>query len=126
MKIFSITLLLFVLAGAVVFGETPQRVATDAEILLGIQEDRAADNRIFLESSVMMSYQNRIILNNYRVRFNAITGRIQIIRHQITNALQSREPSIDRVNSLRDQMQNMVNEHEQILNEFRQWLSSIR
>ena len=126
MKIFSITLLLFVLAGAVVFGETQQRVTTDAEILLGIQEDRAADNRLFLDSSVLMSYENRIILNNYRVRFNAVTGRIQIVRHQITNALQAREPSIDRVNSLRDQMQNLVNEHESLLNDFRQWISSIR
>ena len=125
MKIITLGVLLVLAAGGV-FAETPQRVATDAEILLGIQQDFSAENRLFLESSILLNHENRIKLNEYRSRFNAIQGRIHILKHQITTALSARDPRIEVISSLRQQLTNLVDEHERIVNEFREWVSTLR
>ena len=125
MKIFSLGLLLLVLASGGLFAETLERVAIDAEILLGQQQDRSADNHMFLESSILVSYENRIALNNYRTRFNSYSSRILNLRHQISVALSAREPRVDTVTSLRRQLEGLVGEHDALLAEFRQWVSNL-
>jgi hypothetical protein len=126
MKGLFFVVLLALLAAGVVFAETPQRVATDAEILLGREQDRSASNHLFLEESVLGSFENRIKLNEYRTRFNAISGRIYVVKNQITVALNVREPNIGTVTNLRQQLTNLVNEHDQLITEFRQWTTSLR
>ena len=125
MKILSLGILLLVLATGSVFAESNQRVATDAEILLGQQVDWAESNRLFLELSIMASYENRIILNDYRTRFNAIGYRVVNVRHQLTNALNVREPRMETVNGLRRQLQSLVIEHDNLIDEFRQWVENL-
>ena len=125
MRIISLGLILLVLASAGIFAETQQRVALDAEVLLGQQEDRSADNHLFLETSILLSYENRIMLNNYRTRFNSYSSRILTLRHQISNALSAREPRVDTVTSLRRQLESLVSEHDALLREFRQWVSNL-
>ena len=126
MKILTLGLLLFVLAAGGLFAETSLRIATDAENLLGIQEDRSASNHLFLETSLLLKYENRVKLNDYRVRFNAISARILALRNQVTNALQAREPRIDRISNLRGQLESLIGEHDALLSEFRQWVSTLR
>ena len=125
MRIFSLALLLLILVSGGVFAESQQRVALDAGVLLGQQEDRSADNHLFLESSILVSYENRITLNNYRTRFNSYSSRILTLRHQISNALSAREPRVETVSSLRRQLESLVAEHDALLNEFRQWVSNL-
>ena len=122
---FGILLFGFVVAGAF-SNESPLRVATDAELLLGQELDRAADHRLFMESSVLESHENRITLNNYRTRFNAISGRIISIRHQINNALGVREPRVETISTLRRQLQVLMDEHDALIDEFRQWTSGLQ
>jgi hypothetical protein len=64
MKGVCIAVLLAVIVAGGVFAETPQKVATDAEILLGIEQDKSAANHLFFEESVMGSFENRIKLND--------------------------------------------------------------
>ena len=125
MKILSLGILLLVLASGGIFAESNQRVATDAEILLGQQVDWSESNRLFLELSIMASYENRIILNDYRTRFNAIGYRIVSVRHSLTNALNVREPRMETVNGLRRQLQSLVNEHDNLIDDFRQWVENL-
>ena len=125
MKIITLGLLLF-LAASGAFAETSQRVAIDAELLLGQQTDRSAEYQLFLETSILANYENRIKLNEYRTKFNALSGRIYILRNQITVALNVREPRIETVSSLRQQLQNLINEHDTLLDEFRTWVATLR
>ena len=126
MKRIWIVALLVLLSAGGVFADSPRRVAIDAEFLLGAQQDRSVDNHLFLEETVLGNYENRIRLNEYRVRFNAISGRIFQLRHRITVAMRVRDPSIATVTGLREQLQSLVQEHDNLLNEFRQWVGTLR
>jgi hypothetical protein len=124
MKKLCIGLVLVFIAVAA-FAETPQQVATDANVLLQQQQDRSAANHLFMETSVTVSRENRIKLNDYRIRFNAISGRIATVKNQISVGLNVREPNIIALTSLRQQLQGLIDEHDALITEYRQWVSSI-
>ena len=126
MKGICIGVLLFVLLTGAVFAETNQKVATDAEILLGQQEDRSAANHLFMDSSILVSRENRIKLNEYRSRFNAIAGRIYVLRNRISASLNAREADIKELSTLRQQLEGLIGEHDNLIAEFKQWISSIK
>ena len=126
MKIFSLGLLIFIFAAGICFGETPERVSRDAEVLLGQQTDRSRDNHLFMETYILTNFENRVILNDYRTRFNAITARITSLRHQIVVALGYREPRITMIAGLRNQLEGLIEEHDALLEDFRQWVSSLQ
>ena len=126
MKRVSIVLALMLLVAGGLFAETPQQVSTDANALLGQQQDLAADNRLFMETSVTVSRENRIKLNDYRTRFNAINGRIYRLRNQISVNLNVREPNVGMLTTLRQQLQALIDEQDKLITEYRQWVSSIQ
>jgi len=126
MKRVSIVLVLILLAVGGLFAETPQQVSTDANVLLGQQQDLAADNRLFMETSVIVSRENRIKLNDYRTKFNAISGRIYRLKNQISVNLNVREPNVIALASMRQQLQGLIDEHDRLITEYRQWVTSIQ
>ena len=126
MKGICIGVLFFVLLAGAVFAETPQKVVTDAEILLGQQQDRSTSNHIFLDTGLLTSRENRIKLNEYRQRFNAISGRIYVLRNRLTSSMSAREPNINELQAMRQQMEGLVKEHDDLIGEFRSWISSIQ
>jgi hypothetical protein len=126
MRGICIGLLLVLVAAGGAFAETAEKVASDADILLGVQQDRSAANHLFMEDSVLMSYENRIKLNDYRTKFNALGGRIYVLKNQITTALNAREPNVTSVTNLRQQLQSLIDQHDSLINEFKQWTTSLR
>ena len=125
MKVLSLALLVLVLAAGGVYAETASRVLLDAEILLGQQQDRSAENRLFMETSILVNHENRIRLNDYRSRFNNINSRINIVKNQINTAINVRVPRIEEISFLRQQLQGLMDEHNRLINDFRQWVSSL-
>jgi hypothetical protein len=125
MKRASIVLVLILLAAGGLFAETPQQVSTDANALLGQQKDLSADNHLFMQTSVIVSQENRIKLNDYRTKFNAISGRIYKMKNQISVNLNVREPNVIMLATLRTQLQAMIDEHDKLVTDFQQWVSSI-
>ena len=125
MKNLCIGLMLLLIAGAV-FAETPQQVSTDANLLLGQQEDGSAANHLFMETSVIVSHENRIRLNDYRSKFNSLSGRIYRLKHQISVNLNVREPNVIALAGMRTQLQGLIDEHDRLITEFRQWVSSLQ
>ena len=117
---------LFVLAAGFIFAETAQHVSRDADILLAEQEDRSANNRLFMETSIIENHENRIRLNDYRSRFNAMNGRIAQLRTQISTAWNVREPDVTAIASMRTRLQALISEHDALVAEFRQWTSTLR
>ena len=126
MKSICFGVLLLVLLTGAVFAETNQKVATDAEILLGQQEDRSAANHLFMDSSVLVSRENRIKLNEYRSKFNAIAARIYLVRNRISTSLNARDTDIAQLSALRQQLEGLIGEHDNLISEFKQWISSIK
>jgi hypothetical protein len=91
-----------------------------------MQQDKSTANHLFMEESVIVSHENRIKLNDYRVKFNSISGRIYILRNQISTALNVREPNVIVLASLRQQLQGLIDEHDKLINEFKQWSGSLK
>ena len=118
--------LLFVLAAGFIFAETAQHVARDADILLAQQEDRGANNRLFMETSIVTDHANRIRLNDYRSRFTALNGRIHQLRNQISVAWNVREPNVRAIETMRTQLQGLIDEHDRLTTELRQWVGTLR
>jgi len=125
MKRVWIVLVLVLLAAGGLFAETPQQVATDATALLGRQQDFSTDNHLFMETSVLESRENRIKLNDYRVKFNAITARIYRVKNQISTNLSVREPNVAALAAMRTQLQSLIDEHDKLIAEYKQWVSSL-
>ena len=126
MKVLSLVLLIFIFAAGIGFAETSERVYRDADVLLGQQTDRSRDNHLFMETYILTNYENRMRLNDFRTRFNAVTARITNVRHQIVVAISYREPRVTMIAGLRNQLEQLINEHDAILDEFRQWVSTLQ
>ena len=125
MRNICIVLFLVLVAAGGLFAETDQQVSTDANILLGQQQDGSADNHLFMETSVLVSRENRIKLNDYRAKFSALSGRIYRLKNQISVNLNVREPNVVALASMRTQLQGLIDEHDRLITEFRQWVSSL-
>ena len=126
MKRVSIVLVLTLLVAGGLFAETPLQVSTDANVLLSQQQDLSAENHLFMDTSVIVSQENRIKLNDYRTRFNAISGRIFRLKNQISVNLSVREPNVVLLASQRTQLQALIDEHDKLVADFKQWASSIQ
>ena len=127
MKGICIAVVLVLLATGAVFAneESPERVATDAQTLLKQQEDKSAANHDFMNSSVLMSRENRIKLNQYRAQFSEISGRIYVLKNRISVGLKAHEPKVDEVAVMRDRLQGLIDEHDKLINEYKQWVASL-
>ena len=124
MKGICIGLLFALLAGGV-FAETPQKVASDAGILLEQQQEKSAENHQFMEESVLVSRENRYKLNDYRSKFRTLSGQIYVVKNKISAAIDLREPDIAMLTSLREQLQGLIDDHDKLIGEFRQWVSTL-
>ena len=126
MKGICIAVVFVLLAGAVFANEeSPERVATDAQTLLKQQEDKSAANHDFMTSSVLMSRENRIKLNQYRSKFSDISGRIYVLKNRISVGLKANDPKVDEVAAMRERLQGLIEEHDSLVNEYKQWVSSL-
>ena len=125
MKRFCIFILI-VLAAGFVFAETPEKVSSDADALQTVQQGKSDEYHLFLQDSALDSYENRDKLNDYRARFNAITGKIIVSQNQIATEMKSRSPNTSQIQQIRQRMQGQVDEHDKLLAEYKDWVTSLK
>ena len=127
MKKLYIVLLLVLITTAGVFAvETPEKVKADAQAFLEAEQAKSNANRDFLDESKFGSFENRQKLNEYRSKFNTIDAKIYVLKNQISVALKSRTPDMNLVNTKHQQLQTQVDEHDKLLSEYQQWVSSLK
>lgn len=127
MKKLSVVLLLVFIAAAGAFAQqkdTPERVKSDANQLLTAQEQKADAYHKFLDEE-FLSMENRQKLNEYRKNFSAMDADIYRLKNRISIAQRSQNPNIDSIKSQRDELQGMVDDYDNLLSEFKQWINGL-
>ena len=125
-KLYIVLILVLITAVGVFAFETPEKVATDAEKLLTAEQAKSDSNRLFLDENKFSSFEDRQKLNEYRSKFGTIDARIYVLKNQISVALKSRTPDMDLVSAKHKQLENQVDEHDKLLSEYKQWVSSLK
>ena len=126
MKKLYIIVLLALIAGGIFAAETSEKVAADARALLETQEEKNAANHQYLDDNVFESIENRQTLNDYRSKFSTIDARIYVLKNQISVAQKSRSPDMQQITLRRQQLQTQIDEHDKLLAEYKQWVSSLK
>ena len=124
-KIFAVLILATLVAG-VSFAQSQDKVTSSANFLLDQQQDKSKENHLFIDQSVIVSFENRMKLNEYRAKFNSYNGRIYVLKNQIMNGINSYSPDVVTLAVQRQQLQELVDEHDKLIAEFRQWVSSLK
>ena len=126
MKKVYILVLFGLIAISGVFAQTNQKVAAEAETFLQTQQDKSAANHQFLDDNVLANQENRLKQDEYRKQFNDINGRIYVLKNQITVAMKSRTPDMQSISTKRKQLENQVEQHDKLLDEYKQWVASLK
>ena len=126
MKKLYIMVLLALVAATIFALETAEKTAADAKTFLSREEEKSAANHHFLDENVFGSHENRVKLNEYRSKFNAIDARIYVLKNQISVALKASDPDMQAISTKRQQLQAHVDEHDKLLAEYKQWVSTLK
>jgi carbon starvation protein CstA len=116
------------LSMAVVFStETPQAVKNSGSITVGENNDRNSSYVRFLDTFIVDNHANRIKLEAYRKQLNSLAARINKYMADIKkeHSISSRAPNVELLNTLREEMQVLVTEHENLTKEVEGWVASI-
>ena len=125
-KLYIMVLLALVTAGGVFAAETPEKVSTDAKTLLATEEEKASSNHLFMDETVLNNLENRNKLNEFRGKFNAINTQIHVLKNQISVELNSRTPDVQSLSAKRQQLQVQIDEHDKVVAEYKQWVSTLK
>jgi len=125
-KLYILVLLALLVAAGIFAEETAEKVSADAKTFLETQEGKSAANHQYLDENQFQSFEDRIKLNEYRSRFSAIDGRIYLLKNQISAGQKTRDPDMQALNTKRQQLETQIEEHDKLLDEYRQWVSSLR
>ena len=125
-KLYLLIILGLLAAGLVLAQTASEKVSQDAQVFLDSQQEKSDANHQFLEANVFESAENRVKLEEYRKRFNDINGRIYILKNQLTVGQKTRSPDLRALSQKRDQLEGYIKQHDQLLSEYRQWVSSLR
>ena len=119
-------LIILILACGFAFAETKEKVVSNSESLLMTQQDKNDEYHAFLDGNAFANHENRQKLNEYRRRFQDITGKIHVLRGQMRTEMSSRSPNLNALSIQRSRLETLVGEHDDLLEEFKQWVDSIR
>ena len=125
-KLYILVLLAFIVSAGIFASDTSEKVAADARALLETQEGKSAANHQYLDENVFQSIEDRNTLNEYRSKFSAIDARIYVLKNQISVAQKSRSPDMDALANRRQQLETQIDEHDKLLSEYKQWVSSLK
>ena len=125
-KLYIVLLLVSITTAGIFAAETPEKVKADAQAFLETEQGKSDANRQFLDESKFSSFEDRQKLNEYRSKFNAVDAKIYVLKNQISVALKSRTPDMNMVNTKHQQLQTQVDEHDKLLSEYKQWVSSLK
>ena len=118
-------LIVFVFFTGFAFADTGEKVASDAESFLTSQQEKSADYHLFLDQNPLDSLGNREKLNDFRKRFNVVTGKIYVLKNQISVEQKSRSPNLRALAEHRNNLEVLVDEHDKLLSEYQKWVASL-
>ena len=119
-------LIILILACGFAFAETSEKVAASADSLLATQQEKNADYHLFLEENSIDNHENRQKLNEYRKKFQDLTGQIHVLKGQMSTEMKSRSPNVNALSTQRSRMESLVADHDSLLDEFKKWVDSIK
>ena len=118
-------LIAFVFFAGFASADTGEKVASEAESYLASQQEKSDGYHRFLDENPFGNLENREKLNDFKKRFNAVTGKIFVLKNQISGEQKSRSPNLNALAGHRSQLEALVSEHDDLLAEYKKWVSSL-